>query len=543
MQQQNQYQSAQPSHLAEPAQPPARSHPLAAALQHTTLLVLLLTAGGLLLRLYKLMAHDYWHDEVITTFLVRLPAAEIFAAIIINDSHPPLYHILLHYWAALFGDDLLVLRLFSVLISTACVPLTYLLGRTLAGRTVGLGAAGVMALSPFHIYHAQQARMYPLLACLVLVATLLFLRAWRRGRWYDWLLLGVSIAAGFYTHVFFFFSVPALLLWVGIAAYQQGSLTRWRLVGLLAAPLLAAIAFVPFLPRMLQLTRSIAGGFWIGSTSLFDWMYTLVSLSNHATLAHDPRLSTPTWYLVLTFVPAVAAVLLTLLYSVREARRHPEERPAWLLLHLLIWVPIAIATMLSITIQPILLDRALIGIAAPLYVLMAWMGVRFGKHRPVQVVAGCLLASIVASLAYTYPDAPKQNEMIRIAHYLAEEHQPGDAIAYTDWQSFDAWVLSYPQHPDTYILPGPLAERWKARVAVMRWPYPQHVQPVEEFAPGYKRVWLVQTTYGDVPYHTEVSRGWLEAHGRQVDAVYFQRATLFLYEVTSISPTTTSPSP
>jgi hypothetical protein len=70
----------------------------------------------------------------------------------------------------------------------------------------------------------------------------------------------------------------------------------------------------------------------------------------------------------------------------------------------------------------------------------------------------------------------------------------------------------------------------RRRIEMMRWHSPQNVQPIAEFAPEYRRVWLVLTNYTyNRGYHQEVNQGWLESHGRLVEERDFKRAVVYLY--------------
>ncbi|NJP04597.1 MAG: hypothetical protein HC837_02670 [Chloroflexaceae bacterium] len=523
------------SKSATPAIPTSRKQHVIALLTHPLLMLVTITLVGLGLRCFQLGANGYWHDEMITTFLARLPPGEIVQSVTISDSHPPLYHILVHGWLLLIGDDLLSLRFFSVLLSTLCILLTYVLGRQLfgvSGSGIALLAAALMAISPFQIFHGQQARMYPLLAVLVLVTTILFWQAWQRQRWFWWLGFGVSVGAGLYTHVFYFLSLPALTFWALYDSVVQRQLDWRRWIPLLGLQIVAALAFLPFLPNMLNLTRAVVRSFWVQPSTGFDWVFMLVSVSNHATIAHDPRLVTPFWYLIATFLPGVAALLLTLVYSLREARRKPAERSVWVLLHLLIWTPIGLATIISLTIRSILVDRGLIGLSAPLALMMAALFLRFRAHGAVQVLTVAFVLSNFASLGFAYAQA-RESTMIEMADYLVQQQQPGDAIAVSEWQSFDALVLAHPEATDAYLLPG-LSDRQglEARARIMRWQTPDHIAPIEAFAPDYQRVWFALTTYGDVPYHQQFTRGWLDAYGELVHEERFGSAVVYLYELT-----------
>jgi len=125
-----------------------------------------LTLGGALLRVWHIGAKSLWIDEAFSVWVARQPLAASVSWLVRIDQHPPLYYALLHFWLRL-GDGPVALRLLSVLASTLNIPMLYALGTRLAGRRVGLLATAVLALSPFHVYLAQEARMYALLSLLV----------------------------------------------------------------------------------------------------------------------------------------------------------------------------------------------------------------------------------------------------------------------------------------------------------------------------------------------------------------------------------------
>jgi mannosyltransferase len=493
----------------------------------------LLTLLALALRFYKLGYYSYFDDEVLSTFAARQPAWEIFHHITANEDHPPLYHILLHLWMLGFGDSLIAVRLFSVLISTACVPLLYALGRSMANRPAALAAAGLMAIAPFQIYHGRQARMYPLLTLLVMLATLLFVHVWQRGGWWRWWLFGLTITAGIYTHAYFWLSLLALNVWALADTIAHRRIERKRWAGLIVAQALAGLAFAPFLPQFFGTVNGVVQSFWLKYSSPYDWIIDLIALTNYAPLVAFPGPAAP-WYLLPLYFPPLAILILGLGYSVREARRHPHERDTWLLLHMLIWVPIVIATTISVAIRPILLDRSLIGLSSALFLILGWMFVRYWQRFLIQLLALAFVATCVVSIASMYPPVPQQNDLVRMADYLAREARPGDAIAYADWQSFDTAALMYPHQPDVYIVPLSETNKsyWEARMRFMRWREPHQVETVPTFGPHYRRVWLVFSLYTvGLDQHKQVDQAWLEQHGRRIDRVEFNRAVVLLYEV------------
>ncbi|NJN67418.1 MAG: hypothetical protein HC884_12250 [Chloroflexaceae bacterium] len=506
----------------------------------TFVAVVALTLLALGLRLYQLSTHSYWDDEIVTSIAARPPVGTIFwSSSTYSPHHLPLYYIIVHLWMSL-GDGLVMLRMPSVLMGTACVPLLYLLGRELLPAPVPLIAAALLAVSPNQIVHSQQARMYPLLTLVVIIATLLFLRAWRNGGWLRWLWFGLSMMVGFSTHIYAPFSLLAFPVWALLDSLRQRRFEASRWVGLIAAQALGVVAFLPLVPGMLHTVASTKQPFWIASNTPFDWMPALIECTSGATFIMQAYRDHPVRDLFFfvglgSMVVGATAVLLTLWYSVREARRDPAERPTWLLLHALLWTPVAVATFISLTIKPILVSRYLIGISPPLLLLMAWMVVRCWRVRGVRVLALLFAASVGAVLVFVYPDAPRPNQRVALVTSLIEQQEPGDAIAYGHWHLFDTSFAFYPDAEDVYVLPGPAQDVafWSRRVAYMGWNYPDHIQPVSEFAPRYRRVWLALNIYDyDFEHHRQVHQSWLEQHGRLVERVVFDEGTtVWGYEV------------
>ncbi len=156
-----------------------------------------------------------------------------------GENSPPLYFVLA--WAAMkLGDPTVLIRLPSLLLSTATVPVVYLLGVRTVGRRAGVIAAALLALSPFAIYYASEARPYATMMFFVACSTLVLLVALERGgrRW--WALYALIACAIIYAHYFGAFALVA-----------QGAWALWahrdRLRELVLVHVAIAVGFVPWL--------------------------------------------------------------------------------------------------------------------------------------------------------------------------------------------------------------------------------------------------------------------------------------------------------
>ncbi|MBI4784677.1 MAG: glycosyltransferase [Oscillatoriophycideae cyanobacterium NC_groundwater_1537_Pr4_S-0.65um_50_18] len=205
-----------------------------------------------------------------------------------EDVHPPLYFLLSNAWLQLFSGktglvSLGLARSLPALLGVAAIPASFglswlMLRSPLASHLT----TALMAVSPFGVYLAQEARHYTLgilwviasLGCLVVAGRQILHRrplpAWLVGLWI--IVNGLGIA----THYFFILSLSAMALaLMGLAIAQARSDRRvllsssWR--SLYAVVLGTAIASAIWLP-ILQDIRSREITQWIQNVQPFNWL-------------------------------------------------------------------------------------------------------------------------------------------------------------------------------------------------------------------------------------------------------------------------------
>ena len=112
-----------------------------------------------------------WLDEAQTVAIARLPFGDIADALR-HDGAPPLFYYLLHWWMRIFGEGDLAVRALPGLFGVLALPLAWVAGRRLGGRTVAWAALLLLASSPFAVRYATETRMYSLVVVLVLIGYL-----------------------------------------------------------------------------------------------------------------------------------------------------------------------------------------------------------------------------------------------------------------------------------------------------------------------------------------------------------------------------------
>jgi uncharacterized membrane protein len=320
--------------------PPSWLHPL------LNLMWLLI---GISLRLANLTAKPPWTDEFSTlvfslgnTFLsVPLDQAiapdillqplqpnpvasigDVVHNLVTQDTHPPLYFVLAYLWMKLFPSDgglvsLFAARSLPAIIGAASIPCTYVLGKVaFRSPLVGHLAAAMMAVSPYGVFLAQEARHYSLAALWVTASLICLVIATRhiqnRTPLSIWVaLLWVEInALGLATHYFFSLTlcteavVLIFLAWLQLQTNKQFSLffsPPWRRIYAVATGTL--MAGLIWLPVFLENKNRSNLTEWIrGSRVGLDWLSPIFQALG-------------TWIAMISLLPVESSQLLVVIPS------------------------------------------------------------------------------------------------------------------------------------------------------------------------------------------------------------------------------------
>ncbi|BAY13121.1 glycosyltransferase family 39 protein [Calothrix sp. NIES-2098] len=191
---------------------------------------------------------------------------DVIHQIMTQDTHPPLYFVLVHLWNKLFPNQgelvsLFAERSFPALIGAISIPLTYSLGWLgFRSRLIGHLAAAMMAVSPYGIFLAQEARHYTLamiwvilsLSCMVIatrhIQNRTVLPLWLIFSW-----VGIN-ALGIATHYFFTLTLCAETLVLMFLAWQQSIQAKtlifffplwWRIYAVATGTFVACLVWLP----------------------------------------------------------------------------------------------------------------------------------------------------------------------------------------------------------------------------------------------------------------------------------------------------------
>ena len=185
---------------------------------------------------------DMWLDEALTVNIARLPLSQ-FPAALRQDGSPPLYYFLLHFWMEVFGQGDLAVRSLSGTLGVISLPLTWVAGRRLGGRTVAWTATLLVATSPFAVRYSTENRMYMLIVVLTLVGLLFLDAALQRPGGLQ--LSGVAVVSGLlllshYWCIYLIGAVVLMLAWMSRPGQPRASAARRCLAAVIAGFLFLA---------------------------------------------------------------------------------------------------------------------------------------------------------------------------------------------------------------------------------------------------------------------------------------------------------------
>ncbi|MFN8175125.1 MAG: glycosyltransferase family 39 protein [Solirubrobacteraceae bacterium] len=383
--------------------------------RHAALAVAALTAAGLALRLSAL-GESLWGDELFT-YAVSVPGlGGIGERIRQFELNPPLFFVFAAL-AAKLGDPAITLRLPSIALGTASIPLVYLLGLRTVGRGPALLGTAMFALSPFDVFYGTEARAYASVVFFALVAALALLAALRDGRAGWWLAFVAASAAALYTHYTAAFALAALLVWA-LWAHRE----RWRAI--LASAAAIALLFAPWIPSFMDQSDKFA--LVDRLTPIFVLRSQARALFGHPFVSLDAVPGVAGQVLIAALAAAGACVVV-----VRAMRLRREGRPLRPSEGVVLLALVAVATPLGMIAYAKLGGSNLVSprnlaVSAPACLLLFAAAIMTLPRR--WALAGSLLvAAVLAAGAVRTVVAPFQRPQTRAAAHWVDAHATAGA--------------------------------------------------------------------------------------------------------------------
>lgn len=401
----------------------AATAPSVAARHDRRLALAAVLALAFMIRAWGLQSQSFTMDEVVELGIARQSPAAILVQ---PDGLPPLYHLLLHSWLAVFGTDASA-RWLSVAAGVVAVWGMWRLCRHLGGPDVGMLGALLLAVSAIHVFHSQEARPYALFFLCVVLAIWLFAQARSDDTWQSWAAFGVAALAGLYVHYYFSLVLVALLSTVPLEPSPRRPARR--MIRTFAA---LAVAALPWAWLALSDARAQMG--WTGVPVHLDLAglgYTFLTLLGGYSLGPSLRElhgASPV-QAALAALPWAAPLGVATAYLGFLALADIRGRSTALRLLIVLAVPVALCGLLGSVLGVGYRIRYVCWGAAPLLAVLA-MGAARGRARWAVASALAVLIGLQVVAVYRRQSDPRyQNEDARgAARWLASQASRSDPV-------------------------------------------------------------------------------------------------------------------
>jgi uncharacterized membrane protein len=416
-----------------------------------------------------------------------------------NDVHPPLYYWLLKLWSYAFGTSELALRSMSTFFGVVMIVFAYLLLRRIVSRSAATLGVVFVALSPMIIRYSQEMRMYMLVTAIAVAATYVLVLAMQYDKKKYWVIYGVLLAAGMWTHYFAALVWCAHLLWHVWNVRQETKPTKerfiwrvftreWRL-----AYGVAAAVFAAWMPALVyQVIVVQAGGFWIPKVTVA----TVPNFFTNMLYYLDYDLVSPWLTLVFFGLCTLLVAWAARVYAGMDA----TERRWYRLVACSAIVPVAVLFVVSMPpLRSAFIERYLIP-AAAFFALFGGVVVAYSARfvRPLWTWAVVLGVVVVSGIGVynvqTYGNYSKTarasnntREAIQAISRVAKQGEP--IIADSAWLFYEAAYYTTTDHP-VYFIDAKMEYKYGS-MDMMKYNDEFKIKDLDSFMQAHPTVWYL----------------------------------------------------
>jgi mannosyltransferase len=438
-----------------------------------------------------------WFDEAFSAYIVRFDLAAI-AQYTAADVHPPMYYWILKGWTSLFGTTELGFRSLSLVCGAVAISFGFFIVKKLFNRRAAWISLLLLVISPMLIRYGQETRMYTMAAAIVMAAIYTLIVAETSKKRLPWILYGVLLAIGMWTHYFVAVAWLSHWVWRGIVVWQQKYRGKKFFIHFFTkhwviAHLVAVVLFIPWIPSMFaQLFDIQTGWFWIepvSADSFTSYLTTVLFFTEHG--------DTSPW---LGFLFVCIGTLLLYLTLRTYTKTAGDSRRSFLLLASIAIVPVVLVFLASLPpLRSSFLERylmpSIVGFSLLTGVVIA-IGTQ--KLKPILqitviiIVSGAMLIGVFetqrvgnfnknANVSISTKDV--------IAGIAARGFDNEPIVARSPWIFYEAVFYESDIHP-VYYLSSTVIGSESGSLDMLQGPDSHKIMSLESFGAEHPTVWV-----------------------------------------------------
>ena len=430
---------------------------------------------------------NIWFDESYSVAIAGKSFGDIWT-ITGHDVHPALYYWMLHIIYLIFGSNILIYRLFSVLSIAILGIIGYTHIRKDFGEKTGIVFSFLTYFLPIMNTYAQEIRMY---SWTCLIVTLMAIYGYRfykavkenseKNKIKNLCLFGIFSICSCYIHYYALVTAGLINLIILIYLIKNRKNDVKSLRNFLIVAVIQVILYIPWMIFFVVQLKHVGGGFWI-QLSLVGTTVDILSFQFKNQVDSN----------FLTDIKAMMALIVSILvyvYSIIKAYKLKKDgediKP--IILSAGIYVGVILIILLVSMISPILYARYLLTMTG-LYIFTLAFIISKEKNK---IISGIILAITLILAVLSNIQNVKENynkENMDVYNYINDELEEDDIFLYSKIGNGGMIATYFPKNKQYFMN----LEHWGVEEAYKAYLPAMETKENWDFLKDFKgRIWLI----------------------------------------------------
>lgn len=419
---------------------------------------------------------NIWFDESYSVAISNHSFSEIWN-IGGNDVHPVFYYMMLKIVSLIFGNNILVFRLFSIvpIVILSILGITHI--RKDYGERTGIIFSFLTLFLPIIAAYSSEIRMYTWVMLFVTITAIYANRIYKNELSIkNWGIFALFSLLSAYTHYYglMFAGIINVILFIYLLKNRKGKNKDLKIFIIQA--IVECLLYVPWLYYFIKQLTLVGGGYWI-KLEFPDILYNVLGIQYMGSLSN-----------IFGFCFAICLYIYLgfVIYRCKKERISIKNARKSLLLYVLI---VLIAFLISLK-SPILYPRYLMTITGLLIFFIAdIMAKEKSKYITIEICIIIFVTSLISNINIINNNYDNTN--MKQIEYLEENIKDDDIIVYSDIGNGSVFAVYFKDNKQ-YFYNG---DHWNVEEAYKA--YGPQMETVEnlDFLKDYKgRIWIIDST-------------------------------------------------
>ena len=418
---------------------------------------------------------NIWFDESYSVAISNHSFSEI-RNIGGNDVHPVFYYMMLKIVSLIFGNNILVFRLFSIvpIVILSILGITHI--RKDYGERTGIIVSFLTLFLPIIAAYSSEIRMYTWVMLFVTITAIYANRIYKKELSIkNWVIFALFSLLSAYTHYYglMFAGIINVILFIYLLKNRKGKNKDLKIFIIQA--IVECLLYVPWLYYFIKQLTSVGGGYWI-KLEFPDTLYNVLGIQYMGSLSN-----------IFGFCFAICLYIYLgfVIYRCKKERISIKNARNSLILYVLI---VFIAFLISLK-SPILYPRYLMTITGLLIFFIAdIMAKEKSKYITIEICIIIFVTSLISNINIINTNYDNTN--MKQIEYLEENIKDDDIIVYSNIGNGSVFAVYFKDNKQ-YFYNG---YHWNVEEAYKA--YGPQMETVEnlDFLKDYKgRIWIIDS--------------------------------------------------